>query len=161
MKKIVIAAACLVCMSILFNYNARGEMELIAPDFRIQDLDKNTVELKNFRGKPVLLFFWTTWCPFCLKELKTLNKTSVELSKKGVELLVINTSEREHNARRVAKNYNLSFRVFLDEDGSVADAFGVYGVPTFVLIDKNGNLVFSDNTFPREEIDMLCPQKSF
>jgi len=160
MKKIFVAAACFVCASLLFNHNARAEVELTAPDFSLQDLNKNTVELKDFKNKkPVLLFFWTTWCPFCLKELKALNNSLFDLSKKGVELLAINTSERENNAKRVAKNYNLVFRVFLDEDGSVADAFGVYGVPTFVLIDKNGFIVFSDNSFPRKEIEMLCSQK--
>jgi peroxiredoxin len=160
MKKLIVAAACLVCVSLLFNHNAGAEIKLNAPDFRLQDLDNNTVELKDFTGKkPVLLFFWTTWCPFCLKELKSLNKTSAEISKRGVELLVINTSEKANNAKRVAKNYNLVFKVFLDEDGSVADSYGVYGVPTFVLIDKDGFVVSSGNSFPGEEILKLCPQK--
>jgi peroxiredoxin len=63
-----------------------------APNFRLKDLNQGQVELSSFKGKkPVVLFFWTTWCPYCLRELKHMNSLAEQLNKQGIELLAINS----------------------------------------------------------------------
>lgn len=149
--------------ALLFGFftftNLSAAREMPAPDFKLEDLSGTTVELKSFKGKrPVLLFFWTTWCPYCQRELKVLNTRLENLEKTGVELIAIDVGEPASRVNRVVKNYNLAFKVFLDEDSSVANSYGILGVPTFVLVDKKGYISFVDNYFPDEEIKRLSPE---
>jgi len=59
----------------------------LAPNFTIKDLDQVPVELSSFKNKkPVVLFFWTTWCPYCLIALKKFNQSYPEWDKKGLWL---------------------------------------------------------------------------
>ena len=61
-----------------------------APDFKLKDLDQITVELASFKNKePVVVFFWTTWCPYCQKALKGIAQKISDLKKEGVEVLPI------------------------------------------------------------------------
>lgn len=131
-----------------------------AQDFQLQDLDNNTVSLASYKGKqPVILFFWTTGCPFCQQELRKLKDRYEDLTKDGVELLAINVNEASHKVERAVKNYGLSFKVLLDKDASVADSFEVLGVPTYILINKNGRIAASDHTFPQSEYKDLISGK--
>ena len=122
----------------------------LAADFTLLDLGKSRVSLSDFKDKPVILFFWTTWCPFCLNELKMLNNIYAEMTKDGVELLAINAGEPFYKVDNFAKRYNLAFRVLLDEDGEVSDSYGVMGVPTYIFIDKKGYIVSRRHSFSKK-----------
>lgn len=123
-----------------------------APDFQLPDTQRNTVILSSYAGKqPVLLFFWTTWCPYCRKELKMLNEKYAQLKKDGMEALAINVGERSYRVENFIKSYNLTYKVLLDKDGTTIEAFGVFGVPTYVGIDKKGNQRFMVHSFPEDE----------
>jgi peroxiredoxin len=115
-------------------------------------MDGNQVILSNYRDKePVLLFFWTTWCPYCRIDLKTINAKYEELSRDGLKVLPINVGEPTNRVKNLLKNYNLVFKVLLDKDAKVAYAYGLSGVPTYVLIDKKGNIVSMGYQFPQKE----------
>lgn len=136
--------------------NLRAEELILAPAFKLQDLSGVNVELSSFRDKKtVLIFFWTTWCPYCLKDLKILNNNSKELQEEGVELLAIDVGESAPRVDRVVKKYNLIFKVLLDKDSSVTDSYQILGVPTFVIVDKKGYIRFLDNYFPQEEVKKI------
>jgi peroxiredoxin len=127
-----------------------------APDFKLRDIDQRTVVLINYRDKqPVVLFFWTTWCPYCRKELKTLNDIYPELVKEGIEVLAVNIGEPATRVGRFTKTYPLAYRVLLDEDSAVAGDYELIGVPTYILIDRKGYIVFKDNYFPKEKYRSL------
>jgi peroxiredoxin len=97
------------------------------------------------------LFFWTTWCPYCRIDLKTINAKYEELSRDGLKVLPINVGEPTNRVKNLLKNYNLVFKVLLDKDAKVAYAYGLSGVPTYVLIDKKGNIVSMGYQFPQKE----------
>ena len=128
-----------------------------ARDFKLQDLSGKTYQLSAYRQKqPVLLFFWTTWCPFCLKEIQTLNtKSYASLAKDGVQLLAINAGESRQAVERLVRNYSIVFTVLLDEESTVSGDYRVVGVPTFVLIDKNGSIRYKGNVYPKDEIQQV------
>lgn len=120
-----------------------------APDFKLRDLKDNTFVLSSYKDRqPVILFFWTTWCPFCRRELKILNDKYPELVKNSLEAFAINIEEPVYKVENFIKVYNLKFKVLLDTDADVAQAYGVVGIPTYVIVDKKENIVFQDNYFP-------------
>jgi peroxiredoxin len=128
----------------------------LAPDFSLQDLNKNTYTLSSYRSKqPVILFFWTTWCHFCRRELKMLKDIYPQLQKDGAELLAISVKEPAYKVDNFLKGYVLNFKVLLDRYATVAAAYDILGVPTFVLIDKKGRIVFRTNYFPKEKYKEL------
>jgi peroxiredoxin len=130
----------------------QGRLPIPAPDFELADINQDTYTLSNYKNQqPVLLFFWTTWCPYCRRELNTLNNMYATLSKDGIEVLAINIGELPSRVESFVKGYYLAYRVLLDKDTSVSNSYGVIGVPTYTLIDKSGNIVFQDNFLPRQE----------
>lgn len=127
-----------------------------APDFTLKDTRQGSVTLSSYKNKSaVLLFFWATWCPFCREELKTLNSRYADLVKDNVEVLGIDIGESQYRVEKFIRNYALLFRMLLDKDNSVAYSYNIVGVPTLVLIDKKGKIVFQGHSFPQEYKKLL------
>jgi peroxiredoxin len=148
----LVVAAC--ALSLLAT--AAAEELQPAVDFSLNDLQGQQVQLSSFKGKQsVLLFFWTSWCPYCLKEIKALNEKRQAFEARNIQILAVNSGESKAVAQRLVKNYSISLRVLLDEDGRVSDAYHVLGVPTLVLIDKSGLVRFTGHAEPKEEIESL------
>ncbi len=123
----------------------------LAPNFTLLDLENKGFSLSDFKGKPIILFFWTTWCPHCRRGLKQLNALHPELLQNGVEVVAINIEEPLDKVQEFIKSYSFSYRVLLDTDAKVAQAYGILGVPTYCLINKEGQAVFSGWSFPQKE----------
>lgn len=151
MRRVLFIVSFILC---LVNFTVSASE--LAPDFKLNTLDNQTVVLSSFRGhKPVLLMFWTTWCPFCVDQLVVLETKYSELSKSGLEILAINAGESIYKVGRFLKNRNLPYQMLLDTETSVAAFFNIIGVPTYVLIDKDGYVVFKGNRFPEKEPEEL------
>jgi len=116
----------------------------------LNDLDGKPVDISSYQGKPVMLFFWTTWCHYCRTQIKILNKNHDQLKKDGIIVLAVNIGESDYKIKRFFKDYALNFKVLLDEQGDLADNYDVMGVPTYILLDKTGKVVLHDNTFPQD-----------
>jgi peroxiredoxin len=80
-----------------------------------------------------------------------LNQKYPELLKDGLGLLAINVGERAYKVDNFVKSYKLTYKILLDEDTTVADAYEVLGVPTYVLINKKGNISFVSHSFPEDK----------
>jgi peroxiredoxin len=128
---------------------AKDEAGPVAPDFSLPDLNQTPVALSSYIGKQaVLLFFWTTWCPFCQRQLKVLNEKYDEMLKDNLEVLAIDVGESREKVASFLKNYFLAYRVLLDRNTMAAKSYRVFGVPTYILIDKKGNILFKGSGFP-------------
>ncbi len=132
-----------------------------APDFSLQDMNNVTVTLSDYKNKqPVLLFFWTTWCPYCREQIKALSKLYPELTKDGIEVLALNLRESHQRVERFMKSYAIPYRVLLDKEAEASYSYGVVGIPTYFLVNKKGYVVFQDNYFPKEEYKELIKQEA-
>lgn len=142
----------LLLVSLSFYAFSWAEQLKIAPDFKLPAARGGSVNLGSFKGKQaVLLFFWATWCPYCRDELSLLNEKYPELQKDGIALLAINIGESAERINRFMKNYNLNFPVLLDANNNVAYDYAVLGIPEYVLIDKEGYVVYYENRFIHRE----------
>jgi len=134
----------LVLICLLFGF---GKV-VLAGDIVLNDLGGQAVNLSSYKGKPVILFFWTTWCPYCRVELKALNQQYSVITKEGIEVLGVNVSEPEKKVQKFFKGYVLNFKMLLDKSGLLADQFDVIGVPTYIFLDKTGKMITQTHNLP-------------
>lgn len=112
-----------------------------APDFTLKDVQGKIFRLSARRGKPVLIFFGTTWCPGCRAEVPKYKNIYETYAPRGLEVIYINIMEPAKKVSRFVQANALPYRTLLDEDGSVANVYNVIGVPMIMLVDKNGYIV--------------------
>ena len=147
----------------LFSYayaaGSFGRQERTAINFSLQDLKGKTYTLTGYKDKhSVVLFFWTTWCPFCRQELKAINDLYPQLQKDGLEILAIDVEESANTLERFLQRYALFIPVLLDRNAAVARDYDVMGVPTVFIVNKEGHIVFEGNHFPRQSYKTLLEE---
>lgn len=113
-----------------------------APAITVTTLDGQSVTLSSLEGRPVLVTFWATTCPGCVKEMPHLIDLHRELGPKGLEIVAIAMAyDPPEQVRELARQKQLPYTVAID-DGSAAVAFGdVKLTPTSFLIDPQGRIV--------------------
>jgi peroxiredoxin len=111
-----------------------------APDFNLRSLDGSTVALSDLKGRVVILDFWATWCPPCRKSLPHLQRLSEDaaLLKKGLQVIAVDLRETKEKVREFLTQNSFNFRVALDSEGATAEKYWVHGIPTTLVIDRNG-----------------------
>ena len=115
-----------------------------APDFTLKDMDGKQFSLKDYRGKVVMLNFWATWCPPCRREMPSMERLHQKLKGKDFVVLALNQMEDGDRVFTFSGDLgiDLTFPILFDNDSSVSRAYGVMGLPTTYLIDKQGNMRF-------------------
>lgn len=113
------------------------------PALEVTTLEGEQVSLAQLRGKPVLVTFWATTCPGCVKEMPHLVELHQALAPRGLEIVALAMSyDPEEQVREMVKLKQLPYKVAIDHDGSAAKAFGdVKLTPTSFLINPDGRIV--------------------
>ncbi len=116
-----------------------------APEIALDTLDGQTVRLSDFRGKPVIVNFWATWCPPCRAETPELQALHRELGDKVVLLGVNVTSQDNGDVAGFVREFGVTYPILLDVDGKAFQDYNILGLPTTIFIDRNGivNEVFT------------------
>jgi thiol-disulfide isomerase/thioredoxin len=110
-----------------------------APDFEFKTLAGETIRLSDFKGRPVILNFWATWCGPCRAEFPELQQVAVENSDNLVIIGVNHTSaDSPALVPDFVEEFGITFPIVLDETGDVVKTYQVLGLPTSVFIDRNG-----------------------
>ncbi len=109
----------------------------VAPDFSLNTPDNQTIKLSQFRGKPVLINFWATWCAPCITELPLLVQT-YQANQGKLVILGINMKEDAGTVEARVKSVGITYPVGLDNTGEVTNRYQVRGYPTSLFVDKNG-----------------------
>ena len=116
----------------------------LAPDFTVYDGAGNPVNLSDFRGKPVVVNFWASWCGPCQGEMPDFEEKYRELGDEVVFLMVNMTDggrETVETARSFIEDTGYTFPVYYDTEGMAAAIYGVYSIPSSYFIDAEGNAV--------------------
>ncbi len=105
------------------------------------DQKNNQLDLKDFRGKLILLNFWATWCAPCKEEMPSLDKLQTIENLDNLKIFPVNIGnesiEKVQNFYKNLKIHNLEF--FFDNPVTLAKMLSLRGIPTSVLFDKDGN----------------------
>ncbi len=122
-----------------------------APSFSLKDLNDNKVSSVDLFGKkPIILFFWATWCPHCVRAIRRLNEIAPSLESKGAKIITIDLSESKALVASYMKEHNYNLTVLLDKDQVLAEPYGIIGVPTFFLVGKDGKIKSEENSLPED-----------
>lgn len=111
-----------------------------APAFALPQLTGGTVSLADFKGKPTVIVFTTTWCPYCIQEIPELKRIYGAYRTRGVGFAAIYVQESPERVKAFAAKHKLPYPILIDQSGAVARAYAVRGVPTKVLIDPAGQI---------------------
>lgn len=112
-----------------------------APNFTVQDADGNAVQLSDFRGKPVVLNFWASWCPPCKGEMPDF-EAMYKIYSPDVQFMMVNLTDGSQETLSSATAYiaeqGYTFPVFYDTALDATNKYGIYSVPMTYFIDENG-----------------------
>lgn len=116
------------------------------PDFMVQPASGSPYNINSATGKYIFINFWNTWCPPCREEMPDLARLYRDYQHKNVAFYFINITAGEKSPAGVEKflqQQGLKLPVYLDETGEVATAFGVRTIPTTVVVNPSGRLVYA------------------
>lgn len=105
----------------------------------------------------MLLVFWATWCPACLSEIPTLNEWNDKYRASGLKIFGINFREGRTRITEFAKRQAVRYPILLDQDGRVAEQFGLEGLPAAVLLDRQGKIIYFSFSLPHNMDALLQP----
>ncbi len=112
-----------------------------APSFALQSVaDDQLVSLDQFKGKPVVVNFWATWCVPCLSEHETLKMTAKQMGS-NVQFLGVVYDDSKETIHNFMQQYGSAYPTLMDQGGKTAIAYGVYGVPETFFINPEGTIV--------------------
>ncbi len=146
----------IVVLAVLFVVSTAGPSAAVtlsagdpAPRFTLKDIDGNVVSLDQFRGRTVVLAFWSTWCSRCEEELTFLRDTFG--GRRDVAVILVNQdSEKSVPAERVRayrEKLGITFPILIDEGLSLWEHYGINALPTSVVIGRNGLITLVEPNF--------------
>jgi len=113
--------------------------------------DGRQVTLSRFLGKkPVLLVFWATWCPECREAVPRINAMHEGAIGRKIQILGINFRESREKVVSTVKARDIRYPVLLDDGGKVARAYGIVGIPTYILLGRDGAIIYREHVLPAD-----------
>ena len=152
----IIVVLFLYCINCFAQDNSEA---ILAVDFTARDINGKKVQLKKLLADgPVLLDFWALWCVPCLKEMPELKKLAKKYKEQGLTIVAINEdSPSDHSKiKPYVKQKRFNFLVVLDEDKDIWDQFNVNALPTTILIDQSGTVLYYHTGYkPGDENELI------
>lgn len=113
-----------------------------APTFTLALLDAEfQTNLSTWQGRPIVLSFWTTWCPYCRKQTPVLVAADQLTTTGHVQFIGVNVNESQSVVRPYIETHQIPYPILLDADGDIASLYAVRGYPTTYFIDATGHIV--------------------
>ena len=125
----------------------------LAPDFTLKNLQGEEVTLSDYRGRPVLINFWATWCPPCRFEMPIIQKMYDTYKDEGFEVLAVDVEESITTVKRYIAQEGYTFPVLLDYKGEVANGpYRLRAFPTSYFVGRDGRIVIAHRGMMTEQI---------
>ena len=142
-KALILSAEVLVFVALYLGIKAYTQRDLasgVAPEIQAVLLSGEKVSLSDYRGQPVLVHFWATWCPICLMEQDSIQA----INEDWPVLTVAMQSGDTNDVAKYMREEGLDWATIVDEDGELSRHFGVAGVPASFVLDGSGQVRFKE-----------------
>lgn len=137
----------LLCLVVVFSFPSvaltNGD---VAPAFELAG-EVSTVKLVSLKGKVVYVDFWASWCGPCKQSFPWLNEMQAKYGVKGFQVVGVNVDAKTADAKTFLANTPAKFLVAFDDKGVTPKQFGIKGMPSSVLVDATGKVVFQHTGF--------------
>ncbi len=142
--KFAIAATLMIYTNILFAEQSLTRLSdpKPAPDFTLLDMDGEKHQLSDYKGSPVIINFWATWCPPCRAEMPSMERAWNKIKDQGIAMLAINVGEDEDTIFRFLGDYPANFTILLDQSGIISEQWPLKGLPTTFIVSHDGKIVY-------------------
>lgn len=138
---VMLAALCYTMYNSVFAKQDRVKEGSIAPNFVLQSVDGDRIELKDLKGKGIFLNFWGTWCGPCKQEFPYMANQYEVFKDRGVEIVAVNVAESKIAVKNFMESYGVNFPVAMDKDRQVTEAYDITPLPTTFLINPEGKVI--------------------
>ncbi|WP_299178690.1 TlpA disulfide reductase family protein [uncultured Neptuniibacter sp.] len=130
-------------LSLCFSSYASETDKVSIYELSFNNVDQQSISLADFEGKVILVNFWATWCPPCVKEMPSMQRLRSHFDSHPFEIIAINAGEDPTTISSflLELETELTFPILLDEQNRSFNEFGIRGLPMSILFDQNGKLV--------------------
>ncbi len=143
MKKLLLGFCCLFVLATAHASELKPWKGGPTPPLALQDLKGKTHKLEDYRGKVVMVQFWATWCPPCLKEMPAMQRLNQKMAGKPFAILAVNMGESGKDVSEFVNRMKINFTVLMDEEGNGVGAWKVFVAPSTFLVDPQGNIRYT------------------
>jgi peroxiredoxin len=156
MKRVFIFMVSLLVLGTLARVNAQEKETLVkvgddVPEFVVEMFDGQKINIKDLKGKIVLINFWATWCPPCQEELKRVQKEIIDRFKgKDFVFLAISREESKEQVKKFRERNGYTFPMGLDPERKIYSKFATATIPRNFIIDKKGKIVEIEVGYTKE-----------
>jgi len=115
-----------------------------APELRLKNMDAEVIDIKDLKGKVIIVNFWATWCPPCRREMSSLEHLFQTTSNKGVEVIAVNIGEDPDTVFPFLGNLEdyPSFQIVFDTEALLMEQWKVQGLPSTFIVSKGGKVIY-------------------
>lgn len=131
---------------------------LISMTQSITVASENQLQLDSYKGKVVYLDFWASWCGPCRKSFPWMNETYRKNKDKGLVMIAVNLDQERALADQFIKELNPAFSIFFDQEGALASHFHIKGMPSAVIIGRDGKIRYTHTGFHLEKSDQYAEE---
>jgi len=140
LKEVVSTLIIFFIISLVINYIRKPEIVENIYAYALVDIEENKVDFQAYKGKPLLVHFWATWCPTCKLEASNIESVSKVYN---VVTIAVNSGSNE-SLKRYMNEQRLTYRVINDADGALSEKFNIGAYPSTLIYDSNGTLKFTE-----------------
>jgi peroxiredoxin len=143
-KTILLLTGCLTLTGLVQAQQINREYDppFPAPAFSLMDLNEAVHTLDDYKGKPLIVNFWATWCPPCREEMPSMERAWQQIEPEGIAMIGINVGEDFDTVFGFTAEIDVSFPLLLDTDTQVTGAWPIVGLPTTYVLNPEGELVY-------------------
>lgn len=143
MKKLILFISCLFLLASAQAQDLKPWKGGSTPPLALNDLNGKPVRLEDYRGKVVMVQFWATWCPPCLREIPSMMRLQARLADKPFAILAVNMGETEKEVKDFIARAKADFTILMDGDGKALRTWKIFVAPSTFLVDPKGNIRYT------------------
>ena len=140
LKEIISTIIIFFLISMVLNYIRKPEIKENIYDYKLIDMHGNSIDFSSYKGEPLVVHFWATWCPTCKLEASNIDALSKEYNVVSIAV----TSGNNEQINKFMQKHQLNYKVISDVEGSLAEKFNISAYPTTLIYTKSGKLKFAE-----------------